>query len=762
MAWKVAGFEPVHRIGSGSTGTLVKARDMASGTDVAIKYLSKNVAGGDGFRDRFEAYGPTLARIDHPHVAQVYGYVDEGHGPATVTEFIDGVSVRSILSRGGALPAQAALYVVKAALTGLAEAHRRGVVHGDVTPGNLIVDRGGTVKVVDFGVAARHGGHTAPSGTPAYLAPERWAGQAATAASDIFASTVILLEALTGVPARSALGGFIGDGGPAGSDRPIVAPPADLPDRVRAMLTRGLAHRASARYATADAMADAIVFAAVGGYGFDWEAVGRQQVLDRIAHPGRRNRAAAGSIGSRRVWAVSALALVVVAAAAFAVAGGVFRSKSPVHLMVAARASASVPAPTPFAPGTGTPLSAPTGLRVTSRSQTAVSLSWMPAQDDVRVHGYVVVEDTRRIATVSVPGFTVLQLSPGTTYQFAVIAVDGSNNLSPASPIVVVATLSAPDTAPPTVPTGLRSTGRTPSAVVLAWNPARDNVGIAGYAVLRDGRQIASVVQPGYSDTGLTAATAYQYSVRAYDATGNDSRVTAPITVTTLTGPDTIAPTPPRYVKATATGTSTVHIAWTEGSDNVGVTGYQILRNGVRIAMSASPQYDDYGLAAATTYRYTIKSVDAAGHPSAPSPAATATTNAPAQPSPTPTPTATATQAPQPQVTGVSISAASVSTTTCTTILTVTVTAGVGLPSADIRLAITGVPAQTITVGIGTGGTGVATVDSVDGTADGTATVTALGTPYADSTSWTAPPVCVPQPSPAPSTTDAVIGSPAP
>ena len=751
MAWNVDGFDPIGRLGSGSTGNVVKATDIASGTPVAIKYVSKGVSGNPGFKDTFRTNGARLPAIENPNIAQVYGYVDDENGSVTITEFVDGVSLRSILASGGALEPQAALYVVKGALTGLAAAHRRGVVHGDVTPNNLIIDRNGTAKVVDFGIAARYRSNAPAPGNPLYLAPEMWVGRPATPESDVFSATAVLLEALTGTATRSTSGGYLGNAGAAVADAEPAAVLPELPARVRALITRGLASPSAKRFPDAGAMADALVFAAVGAYGFEWEEAGRQLLLARMAS------AATGrppmSSGRRRVLVaavVGVIAIVLAAAATIALTSG-DRAKTPLTSPAQSPTAPQIDGVSAPPPDTASPAQ-PMGLRVTSRAQTAVSLAWLPAQDNVGVIGYAISRNGVLIAHVTTPNFTDSRLTAGTTYSYSVVAADAAGNVSPPSLVIVVATLTAPDTTPPAVPTGLHSTGRTRTSVVLIWTASRDNVGVAGYDVLRNGRPIAAVARPDFTDVGLQPATAYSYTVRAYDATGNRSALSSPVTAITLTAADVTPPSPPRSVHAAATGTSTVHVSWTAGTDNVGVTSYTILRDGVPVAMSTGLTYDDYGLSPATAYRYRIESVDAAGHPSIPSVLARVTTDPLPQVSPTPPP-------PTPVVTGIHLSATDVTAPTCTTSLTATVTETGGLATADVQVVVDGVSQQPVTVTFDAMGNATAIWSDIAVIADGTATATVVGTSYSDSASWSTPPECAPQPSPSPSdspTPDAV------
>jgi chitodextrinase len=150
------------------------------------------------------------------------------------------------------------------------------------------------------------------------------------------------------------------------------------------------------------------------------------------------------------------------------------------------------------------------------------------------------------------------------------------------------------------------------TTAAVNWQPATDDVGVAGYNVYRNGTQIAQLSDTTFDDSGLTPATSYAYSVAAYDAAGN-AGLAGP--VTSITTPDTVAPSAPANLHATATG-SAVALTWPAASDNVGVTGYVVYRNGSRLAGVAALSYTDRSVKQGTTYSYSTAAYDAAGNTS--------------------------------------------------------------------------------------------------------------------------------------------------
>jgi eukaryotic-like serine/threonine-protein kinase len=187
--WKVAGFTELKALGSGGFGAVVLARHDVSGTPVAIKYLHAGLLADSGFVQMFRAEAAVLSSLADPNVVRLYEYLESPAGAAIVMELVDGVSLREILTRQGRTTAEAALMVLQGSLLGLAAAHRRGVVHRDFKPENVLVAGDGVSKLTDFGIAARAGDSPMPAGTLAYAPPEQFAGGPASPAGDVYAAT---------------------------------------------------------------------------------------------------------------------------------------------------------------------------------------------------------------------------------------------------------------------------------------------------------------------------------------------------------------------------------------------------------------------------------------------------------------------------------------------------------------------------------------------------------------------------------------------
>jgi chitodextrinase len=274
-----------------------------------------------------------------------------------------------------------------------------------------------------------------------------------------------------------------------------------------------------------------------------------------------------------------------------------------------------------FAPDT-TPPSAPGGLTAKTSSTKNV-LAWTAATDNIGVSAYDVYRNGTYLATVA-PAALTYTATAGTGYTYQVAARDLAGNTTRAS---VNVNGGSSDTSPPTAPASLTATATGATTVSLSWTASTDNVGVTGYTISRGGTAIGTV--PGstttFSDTGLTPGTTYTYQVTASDAAGNVSPPSNSAAVTTQA--DTTPPSAPGTPTATSVTSSQVSLSWTPSSDNVGVVGYHVVRNGSVIASVAGTGYTDSTVSPATTYAYQVVAYDAAGNTT---PSGTLTVNTPA------------------------------------------------------------------------------------------------------------------------------------
>ena len=190
-------FEIVREIGRGGFGVVYEARDGQLGRSVAFKA----VRAGDQAalrEERLQREAESAARLSHPCIVTVHDVGRCEQGPYLVLELLRGKSLAHRLS-AGPLAVREALRVAVRVAEGLSHAHGRGVVHRDLTPGNVFLCDDGQVKVLDFGLAHAFGQPRIAGGTPAYMAPEQWRGAPEDERTDVFALGVILYRMLSGV-----------------------------------------------------------------------------------------------------------------------------------------------------------------------------------------------------------------------------------------------------------------------------------------------------------------------------------------------------------------------------------------------------------------------------------------------------------------------------------------------------------------------------------------------------------------------------------
>ncbi len=168
----------------------------------------------------------------------------------------------------------------------------------------------------------------------------------------------------------------------------------------------------------------------------------------------------------------------------------------------------------------------------------------------------------------------------------------------------------------------------------MTWLSSSDDVGVTGYRVRRDGAVVGTAAAAAFVDQGLSPNTVLCYTVSAYDAAGNESTPSAPSCATTLA--DTTAPGTPEGVLAQAVSATRIDVTWLASSDDVGVTGFRVRRDGGVVGTAAAPAFAAQGLSPDTVYCFTVSAYDAASNESTPSAPACATTLADTTPPGTP------------------------------------------------------------------------------------------------------------------------------
>ena len=271
--------------------------------------------------------------------------------------------------------------------------------------------------------------------------------------------------------------------------------------------------------------------------------------------------------------------------------------------------------PPPPPPADTTPPSVPSGLRVSSASATSVSLTWNPASDNVAVVGYRTYVDRAYAATSSQPGATLSGLRCGTAYTFEVDAFDAEGNAS-ARAAITGSTAACQDTQAPSPPSGIVTSSRTQTSIALTWSASSDDVAVTGYGLYRNGTQVATSSTTSGIFAGLACNTNYTLAIDAYDAAGNHSAKST-LLVSTTACPDMTAPSPPSGLAVSNISQTALTLTWTAATDNVAVTGYDVYRDGVKVASPSASPSAQASLTCGTSYTFAVEALDAAGNRSA-------------------------------------------------------------------------------------------------------------------------------------------------
>ncbi|MGY1777462.1 serine/threonine protein kinase [Geodermatophilus sp. SYSU D00804] len=270
-------YELSRLIAAGGMGQVWRGTDVLLHRPVAVKVLRSEYTGDPTFLARFRAEAQHAAALNHPNIAAVYDYGettardtagDTGETLAyLVMELVEGQPLSALLRREGRLDTSTTLSVLGQTAAALSEAHRAGLVHRDVKPGNILVRADGSVKITDFGIAWSAGSVPLTQtgqviGTPQYLSPEQAEGHLATPASDVYALGLVGYECLTGHPA------FDGDNAVTIALKQLRSDPEPLPDTlprdVRTLIRRALAKDPAARMPDGAAFVAAVEDARAG------------------------------------------------------------------------------------------------------------------------------------------------------------------------------------------------------------------------------------------------------------------------------------------------------------------------------------------------------------------------------------------------------------------------------------------------------------------------------------------------------------------
>jgi len=270
-------YETAERLGSGGMSNVYKATDRILERTVAVKILAEHLSDDERFVARFRREALAVAKLIHPNIVQVYDTgVDDGRH-YIVMEYVEGRSGAQILQRQGPVEPETAAEIGIQSCAGLDYAHRRGIIHRDVKPGNLMIVGGPVgggemvVKLTDFGIAraieqTRITQVGSVVGTAAYLAPEQVRGEEATPATDVYALGVVLYQFLTGrLPYEGSSLAELAVRQQNEKPLPPDTYNSEVPETLGAAVLRALEGDPNRRYASADELAAGLRLGMEGG-----------------------------------------------------------------------------------------------------------------------------------------------------------------------------------------------------------------------------------------------------------------------------------------------------------------------------------------------------------------------------------------------------------------------------------------------------------------------------------------------------------------
>ncbi len=201
---KIYNYKIVSLLGEGGMGVVYKAFDVKLERFAALKIINLNTTTFSRLMERFRREARNQARLNHPNIVSVYGFVEERDIAGIAMEYVEGETIEQILKKEGRLTTIHALEIIYQVLDGIEYAHAQGFIHRDLKPSNIIIDLNGNAKIMDFGISKSIDEmesitqHQSRPGTLLYMSPEQLSGNEVTVKSDIYALGLTLYEMIAG------------------------------------------------------------------------------------------------------------------------------------------------------------------------------------------------------------------------------------------------------------------------------------------------------------------------------------------------------------------------------------------------------------------------------------------------------------------------------------------------------------------------------------------------------------------------------------
>jgi hypothetical protein len=298
---QIAQYEILAEIGAGGMGVVYRAMDVDLQREVALKRLRSEFAASPAVLERFRREAQLQGKLNHPNITQLYSLVHTSDAFCIAMEFVDGVGLHRLMPMAW----QDAAPVLLQVLDGIGYAHRQGVLHRDIKPENILIDRHGTAKVMDFGIAHAVGAQRltrekALVGTIEYIAPERIQGGHVDQRSDIYSIGLLLFELMTGRLPHTGANEYEVLKWHIESETPAISEFAPVPRQLDEIARKASSKSPDHRYASCDEMA-AVLRSLCAASGVDCSAAALRRLVDVASPAGRFAHTCAADEGLRQV-----------------------------------------------------------------------------------------------------------------------------------------------------------------------------------------------------------------------------------------------------------------------------------------------------------------------------------------------------------------------------------------------------------------------------------------------------------------------------